>query len=320
MGKSISIGLKEAERQRDFKYDAALMSNDGVYSAGHIAIDQLVDSLIPETEKCSQIKNRFKLLAVHECEEAKRWLELQSTQGDFHSVRVAENDRRALDCAEAIDAITKLIQIDDSKPYFLRNAFSSGLASVVEESKGLNVWWPDPNMEAGGEFFRTTGRIKRFVESQFAMRTGLFSMDTVLRQARTSLQNWTEKSPNPWNWLGNLYCDPSLSRKSRSRITKDSDANLGVAVLGLSIALSSMFRHLVAGRTTHVRHVGDTIPIDGRPCWEIVAAYINCSFSFVLDESAESVRQRCYAFSKGRRVHIHNWAEAAIRQPQVQEK
>lgn len=321
MSKSLNIGYKEAERPKRFTYDSALLTDGGVYAQGHAALDRLIDGQSFDSQGRTQMRNRFRLRAVHECEQAKHWFDLQSTQGDFHSVRIAENDKRAADCTDAIEAISKLIQIDNSSPFFLRKAFCDGLAFTVEEEpEDLDVWLPDPNLEAGGERFQASGKAKHFIESQFAMRTGLFSLDRVLKQTQEYLKYWTERSPEPWNWIGNVYCEPPLSRKSRARITKDGNADLGVAVLGLSIALSAMFRLITAGRPNHVRYVGDTMPIDGRPCWEIVADYLNCAFPSMSPESGETIRQRYHAFSKGKTVHIHNWAGAAVRQPQVQEK
>jgi hypothetical protein len=321
VGKSLNIGYKEAKRPNRSTYDWALMADDGIYAQGHAALDRLISNLTLDSQERTQIRNRFRLRAVHECEEAKLWLDLQSTEGDFHSVRIAENDKRAADCRDAIEAISKLIQLDNSSPYFLRQAFSQGLAVTVErEPKDLDAWWPDARMQDGGERFQAPGKTKHFIESQFAMRTGLFSLDRVLNQAREYLQNWTERTPDPWNSLGNLYCEPSLSRKSRARITKDGNADLGVAVLGLSFALSASFRLLTAGRPNQLRHVGDTMPTDGKPCWEIVADYLNCTFPSMSIESADSIRQRYHTFAKDRTVRIRNWTGAAVRQPQIREE
>jgi hypothetical protein len=301
----------------NFGYGAELFASDGVFGQAHSKLAELVNCNLASSNNNQNTVNRVKLAIVHDCQEARRWLDEQNSGSvDYHVARVEINDRRSDWCVRTIAVIDQLLECDKEIAFFLRNAFAGAIALTVEPQKDLDVFVPDPNFEHGGESFVVSGKAKEFIQQQFSYRAGLWELDNILKTVRGEMQRWSERNDAPWIWLGNLYFDPPLSRKSRSRITKDNDSNLGVAVLGLSIALASRMRQITSGQFSSLRYSGLQPAELGRPCWDIVAEYVNCAFNLQNAETPESLRQRWHYISRRRKITVHDWTRAAIRQPQ----
>lgn len=164
-------------------------------------------------------------------------------------------------------------------------------------------------------------RAKREVlEPQFLMQAALQRFDNVLEYARSRLETSAAAADAPWHQLGNLRVSPPLTRRQRGKVSREGNLFLGVATLGLSVAISSWFRLINSRRFPYVRYAGEAVPTGGRPYWNLVADYVGLALPSENSVSEESLRKRWSDFTRDRAVRINNWPQRGICEEQIVRK
>lgn len=320
MAKGLTYGLREAERPSRFTYDKDLLSLTGPYGEAHAQLRKVLPrkgfSNPFDTEE--QLDFHLRIRTVHECEQAKRWLaEQRSGQTDYWHERDSYDERRKVTLSKAVCALEELMRCDREQPYWIRPALAAGLVQQAPDNVGFDATWTDSNLPEGAVRVTLTPEALSLVEPQFLMQAALQNLQSVLKTAHDRLAKHAETEGTPWRWVGNLYIDPPLSRKEKVSYTRDGDGYLGLATLGLSAALSSLFRIFSVGDLKRKRYVGEKTPLIGRPHWARVADYVNIALPSTGPVTPESLRQQWHTFSKLREVQLHNWPGRAIREPQL---
>ena len=314
----LTYGLREADRCNSFSDDPSLLTNAGAYGTAHSRMSKLVSCRYFSGEKREDLDRRFRLLLVHECEQAKNWFEEQTSgRLDYWQMRVEHDDLRREDCAAAIKAISKLIDLDRRQPLLIRAAFAAGLVGGAATDIGFDGWWSDASHPKGGFRVKLGSRDREVLEPQFLMQAALDRLDDVLEGTRSRLERGATAQEAPWHQLGNLRVIPPLKRLQRGKLSREGNLFLGIATLGLSVARSSWFRLVSAGRFPVVRHAGESVATGGRPYWTLVADYVGLALPTEHSVSEESLRKRWSDFSTSRTVNIHNWPQRGIREEQI---
>lgn len=251
---------------------------------------------------------------------AKEWLGRQRDgRPDYWQARIQSRDARKEILDRAIFAIKILMECDKQQPYWVRHAWAYGLGLAVKEPADLDEILANANFPEGGERISASGRVKEVIEEQFVFHSTLMELQEILFGVQNQLKKFSVKVDNPWNWIGNLQVDPPMSRKSKSSISVNGDATLGVAVLGLSCALSQIFR-LVSSNLPHMgRWVGEEMTKEGRACWAAISEYVNSAFLLDGAVEEEALRQRWHQFSRGRVIRLHHWPRDAVCEPQLRD-
>jgi hypothetical protein len=313
----LTYGLREADRSNSHSYDPRLLLNDGAYGTAHTRMSELVSNRYFVGERLGELDRRLRLMLVHECEQARAWYDNQTSgKTDYWQMRVEHDDLRREECAAAVKAINRLIELDRKQPYWIRQAFAAGLVNGVAKDAGFDACW-NPK---GGFRVKLSAHDREVLEPQFLMQAALGRLDNVLVKARDRLKGNAAALAAPWPQVGNLRVSPSLTRLQRGKLSREGNLFLGVATLGLSVALSSWFRLASSDQFSRVRHTGEAVPIGGRPFWNLVTDFVGLALPTENSVSEESIRKRWSDFSKGRAVSIHNWPQHGIREQQITEK
>ena len=311
-------GLVEDKEVRSFRYDPSLLSDTGRYGGAHRALSQTISRKHFCGKNLKEMDGRLRLTVIHECEQAKEWLRHHlGGDVDYWHLRIEDNDRRAAVCRAAASAISQLIECDRAQPYWIRSAFARALVMQAPKGVGFSAEFPDPNHPDGGLNVSIDPTTREHLEPQFLMQAVLRNLGAVLEHARDDLVRSAEVTREPWNWIGNLTIRPPLSRRSKASISRDFDLPLGIATLGLSASLSAWFRCATAGKFPSFRYAGAEMPLFGRPCWNLVADYINLALPSTNVVTSDGLRQQWSTFARGRKIGIHIWARKGIREAQL---
>ncbi len=280
-------------------YPQNLLSAEGRYGC---AIARLRVKRLPLTDKKI---NQLVFRLVHECEEARRWIE----QGqDYPTALDERHDVRREVCAEAYPLVRKLTQLAKREPYFFRHCLKAALTKQVGGHEDLNVALPDANQPDGEVRHTASARTWLYTDHLLCWRIGLFQCDEFLEDWTSELAEVNDLSRNV-RQLGCLRFEPALSRKAASKVR--------VEVAGLSAWLSFHLRNASQGRAVTATWPGQAMPYDGKPCWELVSDFINAAFPDTQPVSATSLRSQWKTLSRARKVLIDPWPREAICEPQV---
>lgn len=309
--RSLRFGLKEQKRQL-LKSDFSFIKDDPNYESGRSKLSALF------SDRNDVQFQRADRLLLSECAAAKNWLDQQqSGQTDYWVERERLSEERVDDCQKAIKALQILANCEKRQPYWLRQAFAAGLCHDLEKDSGFEADFPDPNHVDGGISINLSADERAALEPQFLMQAALLRLDTILQRTIEDLQQFSHRKDCPWLFVGNLLVEPALSRKQRAALAQDGNVEVGIARLGLSASLSTWLRHITSGQAQWRRYAGDVVPTFGRPCWEIVADYVNAAIPSKSTVTAESVRQRWRNLSKDRKIRLHLWPQPGQREPQI---
>jgi hypothetical protein len=317
----LSQGLREAERQRHHVYPNEYLDLEGPYGSALKALIPYIKRNWPEHCESPRLHYELHLQLIHECEQAKGWLERsRAGEEDFETAQISHREEARTQCARAIEALDALVSCDEMAPYYIRSAFARGICAAVGPPEDFDHVFSDQNRDDGGLHVKLDGERRQKIEYQFAMRGPMANLREILFETRTYLNLWSEPTSAPWHQVGNLRFMPPLSRKSRAGLVKGRDSLLGAAILGLSVSLSEWFRDWSLAQGKRQRWVGEKVKAEGRPNWGVVAEFVNVTFDLEEVETAESIRQRVTTVCRGREVRVMNWPMPAIREPQLQKK
>lgn len=232
-------------------------------------------------------------------------------------MRLVYDDQRSADLERAQQLIAELEEIENRQPYWIRQGLSVGLIKDRPAGVGFNATFSDANHPDGGRHVTLSPEDRDLLEPQFLGQAALNRADTVLAAWREYLCLYSKKSISPWSWVGNLYLDPPLSRRSKGGIRKAGDELMGIAALGLTMSLSAFFRLVSENKVPHRRCAGTEYPKDGKPNWPLVADYLTLVFNPSEPFSSDECRQRFYSLTKNHSIRLHNWPEEGRRKAQI---
>lgn len=300
------------QKRQALKAEFAIIKDDPSYESGRSKLSTLFHD---QNDGQFQIADR---LLLSECAAAKNWLYQQKNgKTDYWFERERLSEERVDDCKKAIKALQILANCEKRQPYWLRQAFAAGLCHDLENDTGFEAVFPDPNHVDGGISINLSSEERAALEPQFLMQAALSRLDIILQKTIEGLQQFSHRKDCPWFFVGNLRVEPALSRKQRAALAQDGNIDVGIARLGLSASLSTWLRHITSGQPQWRRYAGDVVPTFGRPCWEIVADYVNVAIPSQSAVTAESIRQRWRNLSKDRTVRLHLWPQPGQREPQI---
>jgi hypothetical protein len=299
----LQLGFREARRPSIYRYDPALFELNGRYGMALEVLSNLFCNR--RFHALLDDERRLAFQIVHHCEEARRWRSLPS---DLARMRLEDMDNVAEAFDDAAKIVQKLKRIEARHPYFFRHAFKNAFEEQIPEATPLDVQDPDPNHPDGGTRYMADSPTRAHIQHTLAWEIALFKLPNLFSAFEKALKS-RKRVSHPFYQIGCLRFEPPLSRKAGVKVRGDA--------AGLGAWLAYLLREWTAGRGVHPYWPGTKMPEDGRPCWAIVAEFINAALPSDKIETAESVRQQWHTLAKGRAIRLDPWPVEAVREPQA---
>jgi hypothetical protein len=249
----------------------------------------------------------LKFILVHESEWARQWRNGPEDHLTAHRNyrAITEYDKKKIK-----NAIEKIRRFDQKHAFLLRSSFDHALQNFLSSDKPRRAKIPNANAENGYEWRDIAGPKVVYNEFQFANRVSLFHFDELFDLWERKLEDFLGPWRPDWLEFGALrFANP---------VTPKAAAKMNVVQLGLTARLSSRLRDFTASRGLCIYGTGRPIPSDGKPCWAIVAAFLNSALDTRHDD--HSIRRVWQSFEKIHDVTLQSWPNPAKRELQVQKK
>jgi hypothetical protein len=245
-------------------------------------------------------------MLVYEAEWARIWDEgprdWRSTLREYHAH--AKKDSVRLKAA-----IQELRRFDVHHAYLLRHAFWYALNDFLSDATLKRARKPNQNRDKGYEIVEISGPRVREREFQFASRLSFFRFAELLEHWETQIDRLFEPWPANWKEFGALRFEQAVSPREA--------AKFNIVRLGLTAHLLSRLRDFTAGYGIRPYSTGQPIPTHGRPCWDIVAEFLNAALSPNQIRTGDSVRRTWQSFNKRHAVTMQSWPNPAIPESQT---
>jgi len=116
--------------------------------------------------------------------------------------------------------------------------------------------------------------------------------------------------PMHWKEFGALRFEEPLNPKSA--------ANMNVAQLGLIALLTSRLRDWTAGFGIRAYSTGQPVPEHGKPCWDIVAEFVNDALEPPQELNGEAARRVWQSMSAKHAITTQRWPKPSKWESQFQ--
>lgn len=328
-GNRLAFGISE---DRDYEWPAiqpSAFSREGRYQTAVALLDKLLAK--PSTEDIhkrywdralqsgttlpakdydnARLRHRSDIhwIMIYEAEHGRIWNDgppdYMTAERDYH--RTADRD-----AARLKSIIKDLRQIDRKHAYLLRNCLSCAMQDFLSADKVRRAHLPNVNVQSGYELKTISGPAIRHSEFQYLSKLSLFHFDELLdsfeREVNQSFRPWLRA----WKEFGPLRFDHQIDPRSA--------AKMNVVQLGLMAKLSSRMRDFTNGHGIWAYGTGQPIPSHGRPCWGIVAEFINCALDLQNPLTGETAQRIWNKFFEAHRPSMQAWPKPAKREPQAQ--
>lgn len=323
------MGWKEDREYRWPRIPADSFRPNGRYREGLKAVEKLLDSHLMErayiqhwervVESGSTLpaatfdearlifRDEIRWMLIHESEWARIWSE---GPRDWRSVLREYQAGANRDAPRIKAALAELERFDNQHAYLLRHAFWGALHEFLSDEQTRRVRRPDMNKEKGYDIVEVSGPRVRAREFQFISRLSFFRFSEMLEQWNAQIDVLFKPWPANWTEFGALRFD--------TVVTPRGAAKFRVAHLGLTAHLMARLRDFTAGYGIRSYATGQPIPDWGKPCWEIVADFVNAALSPDDPQSSETVRRNWQSFAKKHPVTLQGWPKPAIQESQTE--
>jgi hypothetical protein len=245
-------------------------------------------------------------IMIMEAESARIWNEGPK---DWRSALREYQSGAKRDAARIKAAIAELRRFDRHHAYLLRHAFQRALQDFMSAEKTRRVRRPNMNADRGYETVEVSGPRVRAREFQFLSKLSLFRFSELLDSWAAQVDEMFEPWPANWVEFGSLLFDRPVSPREAAKFK--------VARLGAIGHLLSRIRDATAGYGIRIYSTGQPIPTWGKPCWEIVAEFVNAAFPEDEPLTGDSVRRTWQSFTGKHPVRLQGWPKPAIAESQL---
>lgn len=329
MGTRLTFGLSE---DRDFRWPRIPFSkfNDsGPYRSAIFRLNKLLDSTsaasiysvywqrclssgstLPaatKEEAVERLKADVKWIAITEAESARIWSE---GPRDFRSQMRAHQTASQSDIKRLKATLEELRRYDSRHAYLLRFSLERALQDFLSDEAPRRVKSPDPNTKHGYTWKTVSGPVVRENEFQFLSRLALFEFSEMLNAWDREIDFMFKPWPVNWMEFGALRFEKPITPKAA--------AKMNVVQLGLLARLASRLRDFTAGYGIWSYGTGQPVPDHGKPCWDIVAEFVNCAFPTNAPLTGETARRTWQKFVAKHPVRLQGWPKPGKSEPQVQ--
>lgn len=330
MGQRLSIGICE---DRDFRFpnvSAEAFSPTGRYSSAIAKLKKLIESPICQKwaksywDRCQKsggtlpaadfvgARKRYfadiEWVLVYESESARIWSEGPL---DYMETLRRYQKQAIIDAERIRSAIDELRRFDRKHPYLLRHTVQRALQDFLADKETKAIQLPNANAKRGFNSLTISGPKVREAEFRYLTRLSFFEFASLLdswdREIDATFTEW----PMHWKEFGSLRFERALSPIAA--------AKLDVAQLGLIAHLTSRLRDFSAAFGIWTYSTGQPIPIHGKPCWDIVAEFVNCALPRKSELSGESARRIWQSIASKHSITMQSWPRPSKPESQVTE-
>jgi hypothetical protein len=329
MGMKLRLGISE---DRDFAYEPIpgnAFNSNGRYRAALTRLNRLLNAdstreiyskywdrclksggTLPAAtfeEAVARLQHDMRWILIYEAEHARIWKE-----GPPDYMTALRNYKRSAreDSIRIKNAIEELRRFDKRHAYLLRHALDHALQDFLSEEKVRRIKIPNPNADRGFEWRTVSGPQVRQHEFQYLSRVSLFRFDELLDSWERQIEDKFREWPAHWLEFGALRFDRPISRAAA--------AKLNVPQLGLIARLTSRLRDFTAGYGIWSYGTGQPVPDHGRPCWEIVAEFVNCALEPPNPLTGDTARRIWQSIASKHEIRMQSWPRPPRSESQVE--
>lgn len=329
MASKLRLGISE---DRDFAYPrirADAFKPDGRYRSALNELDRLIDAksnqpiyakywdrslksggTLPATtmeEAATRLKSDMRWILVYEAEHARIWKE-----GPLDYMSALRGYKRSAkeDSVRIKGALSDLRRFDKKHAYLLRHSLDRALQDFLSDEKPRRAKIPNANTPNGYEWRAVSGPAVREHEFQYLSRVSLFRFDELLEAWAREIDGTFHDWPAHWMEFGALRFSEPVSARAA--------AKLNIPQLGLIARLTSRLRDFTEGYGIWSYGTGQPIPKHGKPCWEIVAAFVNCALEPSNPLTGETARRIWQSLSGKYEIKMQSWPRPALSESQVE--
>lgn len=326
----LTLGISEDADRRKAVIPSVVFQDDGPYAAALEVLDSYLatpaiekihesywdrairsGSTLPAanfTEARLRHRRSIRWIMVLEAEQARLWREGPL---DYLSALREYHGSAAKDAKRLMDAISELRRLDKRHAYLLRHSLQHAMQDFLADGKVRRVRVLDPNLKNGYAIKTVSGPNVRESEFQYLTKLSLFDfqklLDSWTREIETVFRPWKR----PWMEFGALLFDGAISPRSA--------AKMNVVQLGLLARLASRMRDFTAGYGIRAYSRGQPVPSQGKPCWGIVAEFINCALARENSLTGESAQRIWNKFAATHNPTMQTWPNPAKQESQYHE-
>lgn len=329
MGTRLTLGLSE---DRDFEWPripAATFRASGPYRSALARLNALTSAphmtriydeywqrcltsggTLPaatKMEAVERLKRDIAWILVLESESARIW---SSGPEDYRSRMRTYQQASQADLKRVKSVLEGLKRLDVKHSYLLRMALDHAMQDFLSDEKIKRVRRYDSNTPKGFTWYTLSGPKVREHELQYLSRLALFNLSELLDAWGREVDDKFKPWPVNWMEFGALRFEKAIGPKAA--------AKLNVVQLGLIAHLTSRLRDFTAGHGIWVYSTGQPIPAHGKPCWDIVAEFVNCALSPSNPLTGDTTRRIWQKFFSKHPVKLQGWPKPAKAEPQVQ--
>lgn len=329
MGNRLTLGISE-DREFDYpRIPSSAFQASGPYKAALVKLDALLAS--PSAEKWHRdhwqhcltsgstlpaadyeaARNRFRedirWILIHEAESARIW---SKGPADYKEALRRYQKAAHLDSTRIKGAIQELRRFDRKHAYLLRYSLERALQDFMSEEKIRRIRLPNMNHDKGYESRVVSGPAVRRAEFQFISGLSFFRFDEMLNAWDREIDFMFSEWPAHWREFGALrFAHP---------VSPVAAAKMNVVQLGLIARLTSRLRDFTSGYGVRICSTGQPIPSHGKPCWEVVAEFVNCGLSPSKPLTGDTARRIWQSISTKYEITTQAWPRPARSESQVQ--
>lgn len=330
MSRRLSLGISE---DREFEYTripAEAFSRSGRYRAALAQLQKLTSSPSFEArarkywDRClasgstlpaadyegarARYKADIEWILVYEAEHARIW---NDGPVDYHEALRKYQRQAKADSARISGALAELRRFDRKHAYLLRHSVQRAMQNFLSDNEAKKVRRPNANAKNGFDTVTVSGPQVRHSEFQYLSKLAFFSFSEFLDSWDREIAAMFSEWPAHWKEFGALRFERAISPIAA--------AKLDVVQLGLIARLTSRLRDFTAGYGVWTYSTGQPVPTHGKPCWEIVAEFVNCSLGPNRELSGETARRIWQSIAAKHVVTMQSWPGPSKSESQVQE-
>lgn len=330
MGHRLTLGISE---DREFDYPRVPQSafhSAGPYKNAVMKLDTLLAS--PSAEKWHkshwdrclasggtlpaatyhEARERFRSdirwILIYEAESARIWAD---GPPDYKDTLRRYQKAAHLDSSRIKAALQELRRFDRKHAYLLRHSFDRALQDFMSDEAIRRIKQPNMNHDKGYETHIVSGPAVRRAEFRFIWSLALFRFDELLDSWDREIDFMFGEWPAHWREFGALRFGRPVSPVAA--------AKMNIVQLGLLARLSARLRDFTAGYGIRTYGTGQPIPEHGKPCWEIVAEFVNYALEPKRHLTGDTARRVWQSISIKYEITMQGWPRPSKAEPQAQE-
>lgn len=329
MGHRLTLGISEDRHFEYPKISTEAFRPNGPYRSALSKLDKL--TLSPSFEQWAKsywnrcvasgstlpaadyegARDRFKAdiawVLICEAEEARIW-----SQGplDYKEALRRYQKGALADSSRIKGAIEELRRFDRKHAYLLRHSLQRALQDFLSERKTRRIKQPNMNSDKGYEMRSISGPAVREAEFRYLSFLSFFRFNEMLDSWIREIDDMFSRWPANWREFGALRFEEAVSPVAA--------AKMNVVQLGLIARLTSRLRDFTAGHGILIYSTAQPVPTHGKPCWEIVAEFVNCALTPAHELTGESARRIWQSISAKYAVTMQGWPRPSKSEPQTQ--